>query len=367
MIVRAGVAVALVLLLVACTDLTPTGEASPVETVEVAARAAHSATVLVDGTVLVAGGCVIDGCGTASPAAFAITPLTAVEVGRLSDARDAHTATLLPSGGVLVTGGFSGEGVPPLSSAEVFDPGAGSWSPVDSLATGRGGHAAARLGTDRVLVAGGWVRSRTYTAETEVFDPASRSFGPGPALPVAVDGLEAVALVDGRVLVTGGQRAPGVATDQAVVVAADGTTLDVVGPLDTARFKHTMVALADGRVLVIGGTTDDVTLLTSTELFDPATGSFSPGPELRHGRYKLAGGATLLPDGRVLVGGGGEGLEVIDVDAGASSVVNAASGIASFGTVSLSGDTVLVVGGYDRQIDLTRRYLAIPLTALPSP
>ena len=117
-------------------------------------------------------------------------------------------------------------------------------------------------------------------------------------------------------------------------------------------------------MLVIGGTSDDTTLLSSTELFDPATGSFSPGPQLHHGRYKLAGGATLLPDGRVLVGGGGEGLELIDVEAGVSTEVTVASGIASFGTVSVAGDSVLLVGGYDDQIALTRRYLSIPLEDL---
>ena len=271
---------ALVVLLGACTSPAPRPAASPVDTVEVAARAAHSATVLGDGTVLVAGGCVIDGCGTASPAAFALTSSTATEVGAMHDARDAHTATLLPTVGVLVTGGFSGEGVPPLSSRRGVRHRDGLVVGGRSAGDGTRGPRSHWLGSDRVLVAGGWLRSRTYTGVTEIFDPASGSF-PGPQLPVAADGLEAVALADGRVLVTGGQSAPGVATDQAVVVAADGTRLDVVGPLGTARFKHTMVALADGRVLVIGGTSDDVALLTSTEVFDPASGSFSPGPELR--------------------------------------------------------------------------------------
>ncbi|MEO5920361.1 MAG: kelch repeat-containing protein [Pseudolysinimonas sp.] len=365
-VMRCGTACAAILLLVACT--TPVPATAPtrvlVDVADVAARAAHSATVLVDGAVLIAGGCIIDGCGSATASSFAVTPTGAIEVGMMGDARDAHTATLFGSGQVLVTGGFSGEGAPPLASAEVFDPGTGSWAAVGDLATQRGGHAAALLGSGDVIVVGGWVRSRTYTATTEVFDPHTGSFSPGPSLPSAADGLEAVTLDDGRVLVTGGQAAPGVASGQAVVISADGATLDRVGPLAVARFKHTMVKLDDGRVLVIGGTTDDTALLTSTEIFDPATGRFSPGPAMLHGRYKVTGGATLLPDGRVLVGGGGEGVELIDVVAGVSTPATTATGVASFGTISLSGAVVLFVGGYDARIGLTRRFLAVPVDEL---
>jgi hypothetical protein len=363
-IARAAGAAAVLVVLAACTTPVAPSPASPVGTSEVAARAAHSATVLDDGTVLIAGGCVVDGCGVGSVDAFALTGSTAIAVGSMGAPRDVHTATLLQSGDVLVTGGFSAEGQPPLASAEVFDAATGSWRPVADLATQRGGHAAALLGSGRVVVAGGWVRSRTYTATTEVFDPATGTFSPGPDLPAAADGLEAVALEDGRVLITGGQSAPGVASAQAVLIAADGMSVESTGPLGTARFKHTMVSLDDGRVLVIGGTTDDTELLTSTEIFDPATGRFEAGPTLLHGRYKMSGGATLLPDGRVLVGGGGEGVEVIDVEAGVSTKATAASGVASFGTVSVSGSLVLMIGGYDEQIGLTGRFLAVPIADL---
>ncbi len=364
MIARAGIASALLVALAACTTPAAPPPASPVGTSAVAARAAHSATVLDDGTLLIAGGCIIDGCGDASADSFAVTATTAIQVGSMGDARDVHTATLLESGEVLVTGGFSGEGLPPLASAEVFDPLTGSWDSVAPLATQRGGHAAARLGSGKVVVAGGWVRSRTYTATTEVFDPATGAFTAGPDLPAAADGLEAVALDDGRVLITGGQSAPGVPSDQAVLIAADGASREAVDPLGTARFKHTMVALDDGRVLVIGGTTDDIELLTSTEIFDPASGSFQPGPELLHGRYKVTGGATLLPDGRVLVGGGGDGVEIIDLEAGISTRATTASGVSSFGTASVTGEIVLLIGGYDERIGLTGRYLAVPVAEL---
>ena len=84
-----------------------------------------------------------------------------------------------------------------------------------------------------------------------------------------------------------------------------------VGRLREARFKHALVPWVDGTVLVVGGTSDDRRLLDSTEVFDPRTSSFRPGPRLAHGRYKLTGGVAALPDGRVVVAGGGPGAEVI--------------------------------------------------------
>jgi hypothetical protein len=72
---------------------------------------------------------------------------------------------------------------------------------------------------------------------------------------------------------------------------------------------------------VIGGTTDDVRLLASTEVFDPATGRFSPGPTMSEPRYKLTGGAATLSDGRVMVAGGGRTVEVLDVARRSSAVL----------------------------------------------
>ncbi len=327
-------------------------------------RAAHTATALPDGSVLVAGGCVVDGCGRATTSAVVLDDGGDVVVAAMTTARDAHTATLLDSGAVLVAGGFSGEGEGPLPGAEVFDPGTRTWEPTPPMRLGRGGHAAARLGDGRVVEVGGWVGPGRYTSTSELYDPASGRFDPGPSLPEAVDGLAAVSLVDGSVLVTGGQVEPGVASATAVVISSDGT-LSRVGPLAQARFKHTMVTLPSGRVLVIGGTSDDEDLLSTTEVYDPATQRFTPGPAMTNGRYKLNGSATLLPDGRVVVAGGGPGVEVIDVTRGTSTAVPHVDGTrASFSTASVVGPNVRIIGGYDRGIRLTRTDLTIALASL---
>ncbi len=348
----------------AATEGRPSTGATVPGISEVARRAAHTMTPLAGREVLVAGGCVVDGCTTATGSTYVVGPTGARRVGDLREPRDAHTATALQDGRVLVTGGFTGEGVPPLASAELYDPDAGTWDRVGGMAVGRGGHAAALLGDGRVLVAGGWVSSGTYTATTEIFDPATGEFGPGPDLPQAVDGLAATSLPDGRVLVTGGQVRPGVASDRAAVVAPDGT-LTEVGPLRTARFKHALVTLGSGRVLAIGGTPDDQRLLTSTEVFDAGAGRFRRGPELHAGRYKLAGSTWPLGGDRVVVAGGGPGVEVLDVPAGRSRVVaRLGEGRASFSTVGVVGERLLVLGGYDEEIRLVGEARSVALHSL---
>ena len=317
--------------------------------------------------MLVAGGCTVDGCTTATSSVVAVDSTGAVSARPgLLTARDAHTAALLDDGSVLVVGGFTAEGQPPLASAETLAPGGSGWQATAPMRVARGGHASAELGDGRVLVAGGWIASQTYTDSTEVYDPRTRRFERGPRLPVAVDGLAAAPLANGSVLLAGGQVRPGVATDQAVVVHPDGT-LDAVEPLAHARFKHAMVALPSGEVLVVGGTPDDERLLASTELFDPRTRTFRPGPDLSSGRYKLGGAAAVLPDGRVLVAGGGPGIEVIDVAADATRLYPSDPTVpvrGSFSTVSVVRDRVLVLGGYDDAIRLTGRHALIPLARL---
>lgn len=314
--------------------------------------------------MLVAGGCVTDGCGSATNSAVLVQSAGEVGLPGMLVARDAHTATRLLSGQVLVAGGFSGEGQPPLAGAEVFDPGTGGWASVPPMVIARGGHAAARLGDGRVLAIGGWTAPSRYTATTEIYDPAAGRFDAGPSLPDAVDGLAATSLQDGSVLITGGQVQPGLATTTAVIVSTQGV-LTRVGPMAQARFKHTMVTLPSGQVLVIGGTSNDEDLLSSTEVYDPGTQRFIAGPTMSTGRYKLNGSATLVPDGRVVVAGGGPGVEVIDLERGTSTPVpGGGADRASFSTASVVGPDVRVIGGYDREINLTGTDLRIPLSAL---
>ena len=324
-------------------------------------------TTLADGSHLVAGGCIVDGCSTATASTYVVGgegTADAMPAADMLQPRAGHTATLLADGRVLVVGGFVGEGTAPSRSAEVYDPAAGTWEAMGELAIGRGGNATALLGDGRVLIAGGWLGSDTYTETTELFEPATGKFEPGPDLPVAADGLAATTLDDGSVLVVGGQHRFEVATDAAVRITPDGEVVQV-DPLATARFKHTVVTLPSGEALVLGGTVDDRVLLRTTELFDPDTNSFRPGPDLDQGRYKLTGSAAVLPDGRIVVAGGGPGVELLDPERGESvPITSAGSEWASFSTVGVSNGRVVVIGGYDRSIALTDTQLELTVADL---
>lgn len=333
--------------------------ASSVALSTIAARAAHTATTLPSGAVFVAGGCVIDGCGTATADTFLLEldGASAVRGPSMAQPRDGHTATLVNTGQVVLVGGFSGEGMGALDSVEVFDTGTGAVRQVAPLALARGGQAAAALPDGTVLVVGGWIASNTYTGTAEIIDPAAGTVRSAPDAPVSADALAAVALRDGRVLVTGGQARPAQATDAAALYDPARGQWRSVGPMLTPRLKHLSILLDDGRVLVLGGTPDDEHLLSSTEIFDPATETFSAGPELAEARYKMTDGATLLPDGRVLIGGGGRSVEVLDVVAGSSRVVASLGERGSFTTVSAWGaSSWIVLGGYDDSIRLRRTF-----------
>ena len=93
--------------------------------------------------------------------------------GSMVTARDSHTATLLPNGQVLVVGGLnSNNGVIYLSSAELYNPATGTWSPTAALTTARKSHTATLLPNGKVLVAGGSFNSNPV-ASAELYDPAT--------------------------------------------------------------------------------------------------------------------------------------------------------------------------------------------------
>src|SRR6478672_6466076 len=101
--------------------------------------------------------------GTLSPAD---APFTFSNTGSLTTARFGHTATLLPNGKVLVAGGYN-NGVEYFSSAELYDPASGTWTATGSLITGREYHTATLLPNGKVLVAGGLGAN----TGTELYDP----------------------------------------------------------------------------------------------------------------------------------------------------------------------------------------------------
>jgi hypothetical protein len=121
---------------------------------------------------------------------------------------------------------------------------------------------------------------------------------------------------------------------------------DPTGAVAEGRNGHTATLLPDGRVLVIGGGAREAR--RSTEVWDPASASFEPAGSLKRGRKSHT--ATALPDGRVLVVGGGRGIEKAEVWDPATASFDPAGRLAegrNGHTATLLPDgRVLVIGGW---------------------
>jgi len=248
---------------------------------------------------------------SASPSEPAPTPTPqSSPAGPMADGRQIHTVTELADGRILIAGGYTDVEVA-LASAEVYDPSADAFSPTGSMADARGLHTATRLADGRVLIAGGgpanWVSTAfPYLASAELYDPATGTFLPTGTMTMPREDHTATLLEDGRVLIVGGNDEGSHTTPTAELYDPSTGAFSPTGSLRTARGFHTATLLADGRVLIVGGDAaaweDSGPFLASAEIYDPATGTFSPAGPLAEGRSHHA--ATLLPDGRVLISGG---------------------------------------------------------------
>jgi N-acetylneuraminic acid mutarotase len=167
------------------------------------ARAYHTATLLSDGRVLVAG----DGLpGSAelydpSRGSWAAT-------GALIEARNGAVITLLSDGTVLAVGGFSVSGAVPLASGELYEPSSGSWIATGAMVVARfSGHTATTFPDGSVLVAGGFSNNTSDAlASAELYDPKSGSWSATATMHEARHGHTGTLLRDGGMLVAGGHN-----------------------------------------------------------------------------------------------------------------------------------------------------------------
>ena len=296
-------------------------------------RTFHNATLLQDGMVLLTGGF---GSGFDQPPILSSAELydpgtnTFSAISNMTTARAAHTATLLPNGKVLIAGGGTsgGWGFPAFgagdSSAELYDPVTNSFTPTGAMNTPRFAHTATLLPNGKVLIAGGFSEGTIFTtmkalASSEFYDPSTGVFTPGPDMTQARGGHTATLLANGIVLIAGGLAQIGDISNYLVgpgdpdsVALASADLLDLssgqfisTGNMTIDREEHTATLLPDGRVLIAGGATGSHGTLDSAELYDPATGAFSITDSMASQRS--AHSATLLNNDTVLITGGNSG------------------------------------------------------------
>jgi hypothetical protein len=222
--------------------------------------------------------------------------------GGMIEARSGQTATLLSDGKVLVAGGRIGpNGDRSAKSAELYDPGSGTWSATGSMHDARDGQTATLLLNGTVLVAGG-SHGRSYNdalATAELYDPVSGTWTATGDMLAAGIGHTATLLPNGYVLVVGGHGNPTLAE---LYDPARGTWTATRNPKIRYHVEHAATLLSDGRVLVTGGPPNGRNGSTTAEVYDPGSGSWTVTGNMV--RVRLGHTATLLPDGRVLVAGG---------------------------------------------------------------
>lgn len=318
------------------------------------ARAVHTAVLLGNGKVLIAGGFTRGQESLDTAELFDPAARTFSATGKMGTARSAHSATLLKDGRVLIAGGFNGAY---LDSAEIYDAETGAFTPIAKMTMARNGHTATMLADGKVLLAGGTGTGWSFLSDAEIFDPSTNTFSKTGSMTAARESHTATLLADGRVLITGGHRD----RRQAMTIYSTAEIFDpakgqfsAAGEMAIKRHKHDAVLIGDGRVLIIGGSDerDGNGKYRSVEAFDPKTGKFTNLGDMQMPRFKHIGTSVLLASGKVLIAGGAARAELYDPETNKFELVEGTlPGYSSFATATLLKDgKVLIAGGYDERI-----------------
>lgn len=264
--------------------------------------AGSSQTQLPDGTVMIAGGRDGANMGLHNCGRYDVATSTWTQMAPLLESRNEPTLVVTGDARALAIAGDRQPGLP-SDIVEAFAQGGLSWLDFDAVLALPRTPWAFVLSTGDVLVAGPEAQTRRLDLDTETWfavsalSAGSRDGGSAVVVPGSVD----------RILVTGG-RNPGVASCEVLDLQA-ATSWAYTGAMARARRHHQATLLADGSVLVTGGTlVDDAAAyaVLAAERWQPSTGTWSTLASMTVPRRR-GSVALLLPDGRVLCAGGGDG------------------------------------------------------------
>lgn len=187
------------------------------------------------------------------------------------------TATLLGDNTVLVAGGTNGFDAfaNRIASSALFFPNGNGWLPLPPMATARSYHGASIMPNGKVLVAGGYASVPPLVADLggELSSPC----GPGEGI-----------------------ARSGTASGAAEIFDETMLAWTPASPMNSARAEFSLVRMFNGMVLAAGGSGD-----SSAEFYNPAADTWTYTSSMQN--FHLGAATTLLPDGRVFVGGGNIG------------------------------------------------------------
>lgn len=270
-----------------------------------AARISSTATLLDSGSVLVAGGTdgrrIRVGVNSAATSTELYDPASGTFAfsGSMSTARFDHSATLLSNGNVLIAGG-TGTTINTLSSAELYNPSTGTFTTTGGLNDGRTSHTATLLPNGKVLIVGGSDSNDYASASAELYDPVAGTFTVTGSLSIGRINHTATLLNNGLVLVAGGFDYNSDALASAELYNPATGTFTLTGSLNIGRGEHTATPLNNGLILLAGGFDINGNTLASAELYDPVAGTFTVTGTMNSTRLNFT--ASLLNNGQVLLG-----------------------------------------------------------------